>query len=117
MTYIESDADLIGLKYCCSHSNDMIVKLHIIKNDRYEHFGIDEDIETRNIVKENLQHMAENVFAKLEDQSETEAVAEYLQETYFNVAEEIARAEHQLINKEVHQYLFNLYENASKSTA
>jgi hypothetical protein len=78
MTYIESDADLIGLKYCCSHSNDMIVKLHIIKNDRYEHFDIDEDIQTINIVKENLKYLAENVFTKLEDDSQTEAISEYL---------------------------------------
>ena len=54
MTYIETDADLIGLKYCCSSSNDIIVKLHIVKNDSYEHFDIDEDIQTINIVKENL---------------------------------------------------------------
>ncbi len=35
MTYVESDADLIGLKYCCSSSNDMIIKLHITKADRF----------------------------------------------------------------------------------
>ncbi len=57
----------------------MIVKLHIIKNDRYEHFDIDEDIQTLNIVKENLKHLAENVFTKLEDESQTEAISEYLE--------------------------------------
>jgi hypothetical protein len=32
MTYIETDADLIGLKYCCSVSNDFIIKLTILKS-------------------------------------------------------------------------------------
>ena len=30
MTYIESDADLLGLKYCCS--DDSIVQLTVLRN-------------------------------------------------------------------------------------
>lgn len=55
MTYIESDADLIGLKYCCSSSNDFVVKLNILRSARLDQFELDEDFETLNIVKYNFE--------------------------------------------------------------
>ena len=91
MTYVENDADIIGLKYCCSFTNDMIVKLNIIKSSKLEHFDIDEDIETLNIVKENLEEMADNIFTKLEDETHAEAVSEYLTETYAKISSLIAQ--------------------------
>jgi hypothetical protein len=36
MTYIESDQDLIGLKYCCSAKNNFIVKLVILRSNKLE---------------------------------------------------------------------------------
>ena len=34
MTYIESDQDLTGLKYCSSANNDFIVKLTIMRSNK-----------------------------------------------------------------------------------
>ncbi len=49
MTYIETDADLIGLKYCCSVANDFMVKLTILGSIKTE-IKLD-DIETTNLIK------------------------------------------------------------------
>jgi len=57
MTYVETDADLIGLKYCCSASNDLIIKLTIMRAARIEDLDMDDDIETLNLVRENMDEM------------------------------------------------------------
>jgi hypothetical protein len=42
LTYIETDADLLGLKCLCAISNDMIVKLTIMRDQRIDSFGLDD---------------------------------------------------------------------------
>ncbi len=74
MTYIESDTDLIGLKYINFNSKDSVTKLSILRSSAIDEFYIEKDIKTDNIVKRNIEQLEENIFVKVENEDHNRAV-------------------------------------------
>ncbi len=59
-----------------------MVKLNIMRSNKIDDFGIDDDLETLNIVKDNFEELAQSIFIKLDDDLYDEAVLEYLTGSY-----------------------------------